>query len=501
MNPEDLKEIQELHRRGLSIRAIARKLGCDRKTVRRALGRPEQPRAAEPAKLDRFKEIAREKRLAGLSANRILREIRALGYRGGLTLLKDFLATLEPPRAAKKAFRRFETKPGKEAQCDWSPYRVKIGGRETVIHCFSLVLGCSRRMFMAFYRDERLPTFLWAHTEAFSYLQGFCARIVYDNQTCVTLGRIRGKPIWNPTFLEFVRHYGFKPYAHRVKHKERSGKVERPFWYVENDFLKDAKFESWEDLNRQARIWLDTIANVRKHSTTGRLVHEAFEEERPFLIELPSVLFHAERREVRKVLTDGYVSVDGSLYPVPDRLVGLTVAVRIEPHHVEILDSKGAVAVRHRIPESPMRVPSDGGPPQATEAGPPLSALEARFLALFPGQRAFLDGLLQRMKGLASVHLRLLDRLVQAYGRERVQAAIERASRYRNWNGQAVSRILEAAHPDVMPELPVVPLRGDPAILGALGEVETGTLRDYTLDTMPPTIPSEPGSTKRRNGP
>ncbi len=501
MNPEDLREIQELHRRGLSIRAIARKLGRSRKTVRRALGPPDPPRPSEPPKLERFREIAREKHLKGLSANRIFREIRALGYRGGLTLLKNFLATLEPERPAKKAFRRFETRPGKEAQCDWSPYRLKIGGRETVAHCFSLVLGCSRKMFMAFYRNERLPTFLWAHTEAFAYLQGLCARIVYDNQTCVTLGRIRGKPLWNPSFLEFVRHHGFKPYAHRVRHKERSGKVERPFWYVENDFLKGATFESWEDLNRRARVWLDTIANVRKHSTTGRFVHEAYEEERPFLIQLPSVPFHAERREMRKVLSDGYVSVDGSLYPVPDRLVGQTVAVRIEPHHLEILDGKGAVAVRHRVPDTPMRVPFDGGPPRAKETAPPLTALEARFLAVFPAQRAFLDGLLLRMKGLATVHLRLLDRLVQSYGRERVTLAIERASRYRNWNGQAVSRILVAAHPDVMPEILFVPLRGDPAVLGALGEIDTGALRDYTLDTMPPTIPSDPNPTKKEKRP
>jgi transposase len=176
MNPDELKEVQELHRRGLSIRAIARKLGRGRKTIRLALERPGRQGPAEAPKLERFKAIARQKRLAGLSANRILREIRALGYRGGLTLLKDYLATLEPKTPAKKAFRRFETQPGQEAQCDWSPYRVQIAGRETVAHCFSLVLGCSRRMFMAFYRNERLPTFLWAHTEAFAYLRGVDSR-------------------------------------------------------------------------------------------------------------------------------------------------------------------------------------------------------------------------------------------------------------------------------------------------------------------------------------
>jgi len=493
MTPDETKEIQDLHAAGWTIRAIAKKLGRNRKTIRRALGLRPPPRPA--SKIEPFLEIIREKHEKGLFAPRILREIRDRGYTGSLTILKNYLRSLGGPRRkTRKVVRRFETGPAVEAQVDWSPYRVPIAGRETVVHCFSMVLCYSRWMYVGFYRNERLETLLFAHTEAFRYNQGFCARLVYDNQTSVTVGRIGTKPIWNPTFLEFVKHYGFVPMTHRVGHKERSGKVERPFFYVETDFIRDSKFDTWDDLIARGRIWLDTIANVRPHTTTGRKVDEMYAEEKPLLIALPSVPYGAERREVRKVLSDGYLSVDGSSYPVPHRLVGQYVAVRVLPHHIEVLDASGEVAIRHAIPDRPMRLPSDGGPPEHPEVRPTRTQLEAAFLAQIPDAADFLDGLKRKMGTLTPIHLRQVQRLVALYGQARVQAAVRRASAYRNFNAEAVRRILERAHPDVVPESPAASLPARPEAIGALDDIDSGSPEDYTLDTEPPTQEDDHGT-------
>lgn len=488
MNPEERQEILDLKQRGLSIRAIARKLGLDRKKIRTALGVP----AAAPhlSKLDRFQEIIREKHAKGLSAPRILRELRPLGYTGSLTILKDFLRSLGPRKRARKAFRRFETKPAEEGQADWSPYRVPIAGIPTVVHCFSLILCFSRRMFMAFYRNERLPTLLCAHTDAFRYLGGLPTRLVYDNMGAVTVGRLDGKPLWNPTFLAFSKHHGFEPFAHRPRHKERSGKVERPFHYLENDFLKDSTFESWEDLQHRTRVWLDTIANVRKHSTTGRFIHEAYEEEKPLLISPAAVPFASERREVRKVLSDATVSLDASFYPVPASLVGRHVTIRVFPMHVEILDAAGDIVVRHAIPDRPMRVPAPPDPTPQDRERFSATVLESRFLALFPGAEPFLHGLKRRMNALTPIHLRRIERLVDLYGCVHVTSAIEHASSYGNYNAAALARILEQSHPDIVAEPPVAPLRQNDA-LGALDDVDSGSPEDYTLDSLPPTRPGD----------
>ena len=184
LTPEEQDELLRLVRERVPLRAIARRLGRDVKTIRRALGRSlrspkPQPQPPPPSKLAPFHDLIRERFALGLRSPRILRELRERGYSGGRTILKDFLRSLGPRRSERpKAFRRFETPPGEEAQSDWSPYRVTIAGGETVAHAFSLILGHSRRGFGDFFRDERLATLLWAHQEGFRYHQGVCRRIL-----------------------------------------------------------------------------------------------------------------------------------------------------------------------------------------------------------------------------------------------------------------------------------------------------------------------------------
>ncbi len=165
LTPEEQNELERLQREQIPIRAMARRLGRDVKTIRRALGR--LPQAPQPSKLLAYQALITERFEQGLRSPRILRELRARGYTGGATILKAYLQTLGPRRPTRQTFRRFETPAGVEAQSDWSPYRVPIADRETVVHAFSLILCYSRRAFIAFFRDERLPTLLWAHQEAF----------------------------------------------------------------------------------------------------------------------------------------------------------------------------------------------------------------------------------------------------------------------------------------------------------------------------------------------
>jgi hypothetical protein len=81
------------------------------------------------------------------------------------------------------------------------------------------------------------------------------------------------------------------------------------------------------------------------------------------------------------------------------------------------------------------------------------------------------------MTTLAPIHLRQIDRLVAIFGQARVALAIERAQEYRNFNASAVSRILEHAHPNVVPEPEVGTV--NPAALGALDDVDSGSPEDY----------------------
>ncbi len=493
LTPEEHDELQRLQREHIPIRAIARRLGRDVKTIRRTLGRPPHP--PPPSKLTPYQALAKERFEAGLRSPRILRELRERGYLGGLTILKAYLQTLGPPRRPPRpTVRRFETGPGVEAQSDWSPYRVTIAHRETVVHAFAMVLGYSRRNFVACFRDERLPTLLWAHREAFRDHGGVCRRIAYDNQTAITLGRVGGRPRWHPSFLAFARHYGFEPAVGRPRHKERRGKVERPFRYFEEDFLRARTFASWDDLRAQVRAWLDTVANVRVHGTTRRRVDEAYAEEQPCLIALPAVTYPAERRETRTVQKDGLVPIDGSYYPAPGQPAGQQVSVHIDPARVQIFDVAGALVATHAVPDQPTRLPSPPEPPGRHRSGLSRPAQAARFLARFPEAAAFLDGLTHRMTTLTPIHLHALTRLAELYGEAAMREALAVATAYRNFNARAIERILARAHPTVVPEPAVA--TGAPRLeaLGALDDVDPGSPQDYTLDSMAPTGGSPDGA-------
>jgi len=147
---KDVQEIKELKTQGLSLRAISDLTGYDRKTIRRYLvGGDEQPvygpRPASPSKLDAFKPYLEERLQAGVwNAQVLLRELRERNYRGGYTILKDWL---QPQRQAAKvvAVRRFETAPGKQAQVDWGHLGSvwEQGGRRKVWG-FAMTLGYSR---------------------------------------------------------------------------------------------------------------------------------------------------------------------------------------------------------------------------------------------------------------------------------------------------------------------------------------------------------------------
>jgi transposase len=150
---KDVQELEELKRQGLSIRAISRLTGYDRKTVRKYLLQPEArpvygPRPAPPSKLDPFKEYLEERLKAGVwNAQVLLRELRARGYTGGYTILKDWL---HPQRAAASAaaVRRLETPPDTQAQADWGHLGyLDIDGRAHQIWGFTIILGYSRRLW------------------------------------------------------------------------------------------------------------------------------------------------------------------------------------------------------------------------------------------------------------------------------------------------------------------------------------------------------------------
>ncbi len=329
VNLKEMMMILELHRQGLSIRQIAQRTGSDRKTVRKYIQRgylvPEyKPRSPRLTLVTPFEDYLRERldQWPELSAARLLREIRQLGYGGGKTVLGDFLRQVRPP--VPKAFEvRFETPAGHQAQVDFAEFKVTFAaepGVQRKVWLFAMVLGHSRYLWAQFVLHQDLANVLRCHMEAFEHFGGVPRQILYDRMKTAVLGEPdQDKPIvYNAKLLACGAHYGFAPRACQPYRAQTKGKVERPYRYIRADFFLARQFADLADMNSQLRQWLDTVANVRVHGTTDRVVAEHFAQERPALQALPAGRFDAVLRAERRVSNDGCVSVGGNYYSVPD---------------------------------------------------------------------------------------------------------------------------------------------------------------------------------------
>ena len=342
-----MQEIEELKWQGLSIQAISRWLGLDRKTIRKYLLKPDGtpaygPRAARPSKLDAFKPYIEERQKAGVwNAQVLLREVRARGYTGGYTILKDWL---QPQRESAQtvAVRRFETPPGKQSQVDWGHLgAIEINGQERKLNGFTFTLGYSRAMMAEAALDQKLGTLLKMHEEAFRQLGGVPEEILYDRMKTVWVEiDERGEVVWNPVFLDFARYWGFTPRLCRPYRAQTKGKVESGVKYVRRNFLcglQGREPSCLTDLNAQLRAWVWEVANQRVHGTTHEQVAMRWQVDRFNLLPLdgrPPYPYADD--ELRKVARDAYVSWQGSRYSVPWIYAGKQVWVRDHSGEVEV---------------------------------------------------------------------------------------------------------------------------------------------------------------------
>jgi transposase len=347
-----VKQLLELRGEKRSIREIARTLGVSRNTVRkyvRAPGLPTaKPRPPRASKLDPFRDHLRGRVAAGVENGVVLlRELRAQGYRGSYSILKDYLHPLRRGRMPK-ATVRFETEPAEQAQVDFGhfAYVTPTGARQWY-WAFVMVLSWSRLLYVEFVRRADVATFIRCHVNAFERFGGVPRACLYDNTKVVVLGReLGGAPQWNPTFLDFALRVGVDLRLCRPYRAQTKGRVESGVKYVRYNFWPTADFVDLADLNRQAATWAESIANVRTHGTTGVRPIDRFADEAPRLLPAPSrdrlaAFLRAERRVGR----DGFVAWDQAWYGVPWRWAGETVRVEATDRTVEIWHGAERVAV------------------------------------------------------------------------------------------------------------------------------------------------------------
>jgi transposase len=452
MTEQKRNEIVSRWRAGASIRRIARELELARNTVSRVLvgigaqrSGTATPSLRRPRRLDAYEPAILELlgRYPDLTGVRLFEELRQRGFSGSYSTVRQRLGELRP-RSGPQPVIRFETAPGVQAQMDYAVYDLDFTceGRRRV-NLFSYILGYSRRQYLRFVEAQDMATTLREHVRAFAHLGGVAATCLYDNMKVVVSGHEDDVPIYNPRFLAFATHYGFRPMACRVRRPQTKGKVERPFYYVETSLFNGRSFESLKHLNEITDWWLAQVADVRELRAAGKTPLQLHQEELPHLIALPAHAYDVAPVLYRTVDVEGLVTYCQNGYSVPWRYIGCVLPVRVTETEVIIYGPQIEEITRHallpRMARGQRSVHKEHWPSE--NAHRRQAQLAERFAELGEVGRQFLEGLLRVQRYGKDQAQRVLV-LLGTYTRTDLIAALERAVRYGAYSHAAVARIL-----------------------------------------------------------
>ena len=440
--------ILELAGQGVSKREIARVLGVSRLSVRRVLraSSVEVPELDRAEKAEPYRQQILE--LMHQCKGNLVRVHEEL-VAGGAALSYQALTAFcrrhgigQPPVVAAG---RYEFEPGEEMQHDTSPHEVRLGGKKRKVQTASAVLCYSRMLFFQCYPSfQRFDCKVFL-TDALRYFSGSPARVMIDNTHVVVLRGTGREMVPVPEMAAFGERFGFQFVAHEIGDANRSARVERPFRFIEGNFLAGRTFSSWEDLQQQARQWCDKVNSTYKKHIRA-VPRELFALERLHLKPLPAWIPEVYRLQERLVDVEGYIALHTNRYSVPVDWIGRRVEARETKDKIEIqLDARRLVTHRRiaeaehqRVTLAEHRPPRGHGARRRDHPHPEEKAI----VAVVPELAEYVAGLKQRSRKIVTLALRQLLRLVREYPREPLLGAVQEAARYGLYDLDRLERMI-----------------------------------------------------------
>lgn len=335
----------------LPTREIATRLGIGRRTVRDVIsGRkmPPTPRKPRVTQLTEHEAFIKQElvRAPAMNAPAMLERLRARGYTGGVSVLRDRMRILRP-KPHIEVFSHFEVRPGERIEVDWAEVGYVLPGVLRRVSALVAVLVHSRMIFVTFALSHAMGAFLRCMDRVLKFFGGRASVDVFDNMKTVVTGRVHGEPILHPTMVEYARVHGFAVSATKPRHPTGKPFVERGIGFLRTRFLPGVRYSDLDSLERDAIAWRDTFANTREHEATGKVPALVFEHvERHALMPLRDVHFDTDDVLTTSVGRMHEISFDRNVYTVPWRLAGQRVLVRADDRDVRVLLGTKEVA-RH----------------------------------------------------------------------------------------------------------------------------------------------------------
>jgi transposase len=377
-----------------------------------------------------------------LRATRLHQMLRDRGYQGSIYQLRRVVRNLRPN--SREAFLRLSVLPGEQAQVDWAWFGwVNIGRARRRLSCFVLTLSYSRALYLEFFLDQTMESFLQGHVNAFNDL-GVARTILYDNLRSAVLERHGDAIRFHPRLLELCGHYHFQARPCNPGRGNEKGRVERSIRYIRDSFFAARPFSTLENLNRQAIEWRDRIAMARPWpDDDSRTVADLLQEERSRLLPLPSHPFETDLVQCVRAFKTPYVRFDLNDYSIPHSFVRRSLTLVASHTRVRILDGLTEIASHPRCYDRHQRIEDPAHLAALVEQKRRALAATAggRLSHSIPHIDSFLAAAFDRGESIARQTHRLIE-LLDDYGAEELARAVDEALENQTPRADSVAFIL-----------------------------------------------------------
>jgi transposase len=448
----EIRRLHEIER--LSGRAIARKLGCSRALIKRALELVDPPaKSPRPSisKIDPFKSQIETilARYPELSAVRVFEKISQSkdgqpGYSGGLSLLRGYLRQVRPTRS--RVYQDINYSPGEALQIDWGDAgKLKIGKSTRRVSVFVAVLGYSGMCYIEFTLSQRKSEFYRSLVNSLEFFGGSPRKVIFDNLKAAVLSGSGRSAVLHPEFAALCGLYLMEPVACEARDPESKGKVEASVRYVKRNALagRDDELTCFQAYNDLAISWRDDVANRRIHDRLKERPTDRFQQEKQALRPLPKLRFDTDEVVLTTVRSTARVIFETNRYSVPPHLAGKSVFIRANKERLAIHHQAEQVANHVRCYSQRENITVNEHLAEAIAMRKIQRACDIHrsFNALGDVAQNFYLGLCKRPVKPA-VHLRKLANLIALYGSQSVLAAIAVANQYETFDAAYVETIL-----------------------------------------------------------
>ncbi len=446
------QKVKAMNAQGFGIKKISRMLKISKNTVRKYLRSKAPPefhprdytRIIDPY-VDRIKEMIKK----GFIGTRIYKELAASGFIGSLSTVYRLIREIQvEAERSSKITTRYETPPGHQMQYDWKEWHLTIDSKPLKIYIHEAILSYSRKKYYTFSLTITACDIIRAIHESLIFFGGVPKEIIIDNPKQMVITHEKdGIVRYNDDFLKFLGIMGMNPDACVPYRARTKGKVERPFYHIQEHLLKGCEVKDLSEFEEKLSIYTDKINKV-VHSTLKETPDDRFLKEKDYLMALPEVdcaLIYP--REIRQVTSDGYISFKGVLYPVPMRVALKKVLIEnVFGRYIYIYDEKGlphkqSLSIdRGGIVPHPEHEMINKAYINKKEAK--RSVLVDTFIKLFPEHIAYLEELRKTHGPNLYFHLKEIIALADIYPAQEVSRVIGECSSIGAYHKNTIRRLI-----------------------------------------------------------